>query len=597
MLQFTQHEVQKRPATAQQQQHSSMVLPDTAAVMQRKELSAAIQRRKEAMLDRFIPGGIPSQVPTIQRKSASLLPLPVQNKMEATMGADFSNVNIHPNSQQAQEVGALAYTQGNDVHFAPGQFDPNSQKGQSLIGHELAHVVQQRQGRVQATTQAKGLPVNDDPALEKEADVIGEKAAQMKEEGEGNAENPTILDEEEKGSAQMKVAQLKKETTHYGDFEDTYFEEMKKNGTVIGADLLLKFTPKDPVDASKIAMVQSVKNQVDGKLLAIDLTSDQQQVKKGSGAGYGIDRLSDYRNPLYATGKDPADVAKKDKMEMYSTPYPAVELTKPQKDAKTAAGFTGQKYDGWGGHGKRVKNGANWDVVDATLHDSPTLPTNKADSEKMFETAALAVEGPQKGTYYGSVSWGMRTDGAGVLSKVEMKKESDAVPTQKFMAAAKLWNASKARGSLKANADDVIVYDGTLKELFKLKKGDVMAQESTAMASNIVYLFVKVDAAHKTLAGKQGYIKMSDVEDAKDGKETLDLPYIDVQLVTAPITDTGVVPIGGVAITIPIDTRVEIIKAPTDAADGQIKVVHGPSVGKILTIKKASLASLKPENT
>ncbi len=108
------------------------------------------------------------------------LPGGVQSKMEGAMGADFSNVNIHKNSQSASDVGALAYAQGNDVHFAPGQYDPQSTAGQELIGHELAHVVQQREGRVQPTTQTKGLPVNDDKGLEAEADALGSKAAQMK---------------------------------------------------------------------------------------------------------------------------------------------------------------------------------------------------------------------------------------------------------------------------------------------------------------------------------------------------------------------------------------------------------------------------------
>ncbi len=231
MPDFAQHEAQKRSATVQLKQKSNMVLPDTPAVVQRKELSAAIQRRKEAMLDRFIPGGIQSQVPTIQRKSSSLLPEPVQNKMEATMGADFSNVNIHPNSQQAQEVGALAYTQGNDVHFAPGQFDPNSHKGQSLIGHELAHVVQQRQGRVQATTQAKGLPVNDDQGLEKEADVIGEKAAMA-----ANVSAPAQKKEADGGVIGQKqtagnVKQLYKQYGHAGETDAKTGEHWVSNGT------------------------------------------------------------------------------------------------------------------------------------------------------------------------------------------------------------------------------------------------------------------------------------------------------------------------------------------------------------------------------
>jgi len=118
----------------------------------------------------------------LQKKSdnSNGLPAPVQTQMEGALGADFSNVNIHTNSQSATDVGALAYTQGNDVHFAPGQYNPESSTGQELIGHELTHVVQQREGRVQPTTQAKGLPVNDDKGLEDEADAGGRKAVQMK---------------------------------------------------------------------------------------------------------------------------------------------------------------------------------------------------------------------------------------------------------------------------------------------------------------------------------------------------------------------------------------------------------------------------------
>ncbi len=106
------------------------------------------------------------------------LPQDVQEKMETSMGHDFSNVNIHENSSKAFDLGANAYAQGNDVHFAPGQFDPQSEKGQQLIGHELAHVVQQREGKVEETKKmGKGMSVNDDPALESEADKMGAKAA------------------------------------------------------------------------------------------------------------------------------------------------------------------------------------------------------------------------------------------------------------------------------------------------------------------------------------------------------------------------------------------------------------------------------------
>jgi hypothetical protein len=123
---------------------------------------------------------LPFQKKSNQSSSSSSLPEDTRGKMENAFKTDFSNVNIHTNSQSATDVGALAYTQGNDVHFAPGQFKPNTQSGQELIGHELTHVVQQRAGKVQPTTNVGGMPVNDSKGLENEADNMGRKAAQFR---------------------------------------------------------------------------------------------------------------------------------------------------------------------------------------------------------------------------------------------------------------------------------------------------------------------------------------------------------------------------------------------------------------------------------
>ena len=104
------------------------------------------------------------------------LPDPVRLKMETSFGEDFSSVRVHQDSSAAS-LGALAYARGTDVHFAPGQYDPGSAAGQSLIGHELAHVVQQRAGRVTGVQTKAGVAINSDPALEAEADEMGARAA------------------------------------------------------------------------------------------------------------------------------------------------------------------------------------------------------------------------------------------------------------------------------------------------------------------------------------------------------------------------------------------------------------------------------------
>src|SRR5690606_24528268 len=114
--------------------------------------------------------------PSAPASGGTAMPEAVQAKMEQSFGADFSAVRIHE-GPQAPAIGALAYTQGTDIHFAPGQYAPSGQGGQELLGRELAHVVQQAQGRVGATMQTKGVAVNDDSALEREADQMGARAA------------------------------------------------------------------------------------------------------------------------------------------------------------------------------------------------------------------------------------------------------------------------------------------------------------------------------------------------------------------------------------------------------------------------------------
>ncbi len=120
----------------------------------------------------------------------SPLPDRLRAQMESSMGTDFSSVRVHE-GPRASSIGALAYTQNTDIHFAPGQYDPASQGGQELIGHELAHVVQQAQGRVAPTAQAKGAAINNEPALEREADEVGTKAARGEpaQIGGANADN------------------------------------------------------------------------------------------------------------------------------------------------------------------------------------------------------------------------------------------------------------------------------------------------------------------------------------------------------------------------------------------------------------------------
>ncbi|HEY7066790.1 MAG TPA: DUF4157 domain-containing protein [Chloroflexota bacterium] len=76
-----------------------------------------------------------------------------QARAEEQLRADFHDVRVHADARaagSADAVGALAYTVGQDVVFAAGQYAPGTAAGQELIAHELTHVVQQGEAAVPA---------------------------------------------------------------------------------------------------------------------------------------------------------------------------------------------------------------------------------------------------------------------------------------------------------------------------------------------------------------------------------------------------------------------------------------------------------------
>ncbi|GLQ87799.1 hypothetical protein GCM10007898_13670 [Dyella flagellata] len=97
---------------------------------------------------------------------------------------DMGDVVVHRNSTKPAQLNALAYAQGNDIHLGSGQ--------EQHLPHEAWHVVQQRKGLVKATAQLAGVAVNDNPGLEREADVMGARAlslpAQLREAGRSPSE-------------------------------------------------------------------------------------------------------------------------------------------------------------------------------------------------------------------------------------------------------------------------------------------------------------------------------------------------------------------------------------------------------------------------
>ena len=76
--------------------------------------------------------------------------------MESGFGANFSNVNIHTDSkavEMSEQLGAQAFTHGNDVYFNKGKYNPDSKEGKHLLAHELTHTIQQTGAKQKSPTE------------------------------------------------------------------------------------------------------------------------------------------------------------------------------------------------------------------------------------------------------------------------------------------------------------------------------------------------------------------------------------------------------------------------------------------------------------
>jgi hypothetical protein len=328
------------------------------------------------------------------------LPTELLHGFANVSGHDLSDVKVHRNSGKPAQVGALAYAQGNEIHLAAGQ--------EQHLAHEAAHIVQQREGRVQATTQFAGKAVNDCPGLEADADAMGARAMQMKAA-------PTQQLKMGAGSdvAQCKAVLQRKVSTWGGDFEAVNYhpidgdaQETHDRKEIRFLNMDLEFEANDKVDAQKIALTQTSVTFRTGEIRNKDHTSVARSIPEGNpGEGAHIDQYSDNISPLYAV----QDAQPKDKH---------LKSTKP--------------HETWGDHGYRYKNWKK-DVQSkkATLKDKPGPEGFLAPNSKQeFESTALAISGKQKGLYYGSVRWGWETNDDNEFSVIPLH-------------AAELWNGSE----------------------------------------------------------------------------------------------------------------------------------------------------------
>lgn len=112
--------------------------------VQRKEDTSTTVKLKSEGRESAVPSSIETKLSSAGGGNA--LPSNTRSNMEQHFGADFSRVKIHTDSgavQMSKNLGAQAFTHGNNIYFNAGKFDTGSGSGQHLLAHELTHTIQQ----------------------------------------------------------------------------------------------------------------------------------------------------------------------------------------------------------------------------------------------------------------------------------------------------------------------------------------------------------------------------------------------------------------------------------------------------------------------
>jgi hypothetical protein len=167
---------------------------------------ASVQRRVEG--DEEMPRS--SAAAPSRRGGGEPLAPPVRSFMETRFGHDFGRVRVHTDAradEAARALDARAYTQGRDVVFASGRYDPHSYAGRKLLAHELVHVIQQGASsatRIQRQT-SYGTPGPNPRAIREPEDrktILIPPAGETPEIQRQEAYTSTVLESEPPGARQ-----------------------------------------------------------------------------------------------------------------------------------------------------------------------------------------------------------------------------------------------------------------------------------------------------------------------------------------------------------------------------------------------------------
>ena len=225
----------------------------------------------------------------------------VRGEMEARFGYDFSRVRVHADAaaaDSARAVGAEAYTVGRDVVFGAARYAPATARGNSLLAHELAHVVQQH--GLEASGRAIPVGRSDDPA-ERAAE---RRAAPQPATGEHVLRRePTFAD----ATCDHVKSNIERAWPTAKSWVSNARRRLASPGDVAGAlGTHFKLDPNDAAQAAELSYVQNVfarmEEILDGEVPGVCTPPDSdEECHQADGTEYAAFVRSDVFGITYCT--------------------------------------------------------------------------------------------------------------------------------------------------------------------------------------------------------------------------------------------------------------------------------------------------------
>ena len=510
----------------------------------------------------------------------------IRNPLERFFQRPLEGVRVFsdPGSRRAARFhNAYALTLGQNIHLGDMGQSLSGKSKQALLAHEVAHTIQQRDAPPAPQPDAL-TPGPQNGPQERQAD--GLSRAFMAHES-GSPAGLAMRDRIGLHPAPASRVQLARVPTHYGEFEDFKFNDIKLDpgGTKIGVQIYLKFHPNNNVDATKIGLTQAADTVISGTRHSDDLIA-RHSATAGAGLGFHIDVPENRPSPMYAASDKPKTGADFTKLGSYDAPGIAA-MTVTSVQGKTV---TGIDYGGGAIYGYNyIANGSRVGPSPAALHDAPQDPTASNDSRQTIETAALAMEGAMAGTYLGSVEWGWRRDAKGAFTAAPIALKSEGVPSANLLTAANIWNVSKENFELVATAAPTDILDQNTSALaFSVPQNTRMRLIASGTLNGQTYFVIEIVGG---TAGRTGIVDSADVKQQDSGRDTVDLPVPEIHTVTAA---RGTVLDGERYCSnsdpiLPVGTRLMIIGVFSLPEYVRVEVANGPLTGRRGVVRRSLL--------